>query len=95
MIDWVGVHVQHLMWLPRIVLACVSPPTAVNTASSADLLLYPRYHLDNASLLGRFPLQQARPSLLPGCSVLTFIQAFRTPAQLAKRMLITKHCLVC
>ncbi len=53
---------QHLMWLPRVVLACVSTPaTANHAASSADLLLYPRYHLDNASLLGRFPLQQVRP----------------------------------
>lgn len=48
------------MWLPRVVLACVSTPSATNAASSSDLLLYPRYHLDNASLLGRFPLQQVR-----------------------------------
>jgi hypothetical protein len=50
---------QHLMWLPRIVLACVSQPSST-AAGSAELLLYPRYHLDNASLLARYQLPQVR-----------------------------------
>ena len=47
------------MWLPRIILACVSQPS-FTAAGSAELLLYPRYHLDNASLLARYQLPQVR-----------------------------------
>ena len=50
---------QHLMWLPRIVLACVSQASS-KAAGSSELLLYPRYHLDNASLLAQYHLPQVR-----------------------------------
>ncbi len=53
------VYVQHLMWLPRIVLACVSQASS-KAAGSSELLLYPRYHLDNASLLAQYHLPQVR-----------------------------------
>lgn len=49
---------QHLMWLPRTVLAAVSPPASSKQGGGAELLLYPRYHLDNASILGRLSLSQ-------------------------------------
>ena len=54
--------VQHLVWLPRVVVACVSVHPGGRSAakSGAQLLFYPRYHLDNSSLLARYPLEQAR-----------------------------------
>ena len=54
--------VQHLVWLPRVVVACVCvhPGGRSVAKSGAQLLFYPRYHLDNSSLLARYPLEQAR-----------------------------------
>ncbi len=54
--------VQHLVWLPRVVVACVAvhPGGRSVPKSGAQLLFYPRYHLDNSSLLARYPLEQAR-----------------------------------
>ena len=65
-------HAQHLMWLPRIVLACATLGASNSSGDrsgasgpaggggGAELRLYPRYHLDNSSLLGRFGLPQVR-----------------------------------
>ncbi len=67
------VHAQHLMWLPRIVLACASvgggrerSGSGNSSVGSAELLLYPRYHLDNSSLLARYPLPQVGAPVLRG-----------------------------
>lgn len=63
---------QALLWLPRMVLACTSAATwpggrasaqqrAAATAPSkagVQLLVFPRFHLDSSSLLGRHPLPQ-------------------------------------
>jgi len=59
------VSVQHLVWLPRVVVACVCvhPGGRSVPKSGAQLLFYPRYHLDNSSLLARYPLEQARKSI--------------------------------
>ncbi|KAK9828450.1 hypothetical protein WJX72_000056 [[Myrmecia] bisecta] len=54
--------VQALLWLPRIVVASVqrsgSGSRTGQLQAPAELLLYPRYHLDNSSLLARYPLPQ-------------------------------------
>uniref|UniRef100_A0A061S7S9 Protein ric1 n=1 Tax=Tetraselmis sp. GSL018 TaxID=582737 RepID=A0A061S7S9_9CHLO len=48
-----SISVKALVWLPKVVVACVR---AEGSSAPAELLLYPRYHLDNSSLLGRYPL---------------------------------------
>ncbi|KAK9798509.1 hypothetical protein WJX73_005261 [Symbiochloris irregularis] len=65
--------VQSLLWLPRMVLACASTAAwagrgasaqqraaaTAATKSGVQLLVFPRFHLDSSSLLGRHPLPQA------------------------------------
>ena len=46
---------QALLWLPRMVLVCA---TVAGSQAAAHLLLFPRYHLDNASVLARYPVEQ-------------------------------------
>jgi len=49
------------MWLPGGVIAAVAHVEGGGRgkeAPSPQLLLYPQYHLDSASLLARMPLQQ-------------------------------------
>lgn len=56
------VGLQALLWLQRIVVACaiVNTPTSSDPQQGApQLLFYPRYHLDNSSLLTSYPLSQA------------------------------------
>lgn len=51
-----------LLWLPRIVVACVERQALTaqeaKPGAIAELLLFPRYHLDMGSLLARHPLSQ-------------------------------------
>ena len=62
------------MWLPRGIIAAVAHidgggaaaagggtkgKAAAASALAPQLLLYPQYHLDHASLLARLPLKQA------------------------------------
>ena len=52
---------QTLLWLPRVVVACALVGGAKKgDKAGCQLLLYPRYHLDNSSLLARYPLVQVR-----------------------------------
>ncbi|KAL4420208.1 hypothetical protein ABPG77_011424, partial [Micractinium sp. CCAP 211/92] len=53
-----GLRVQGLMWLPGGVIAAVAYVDGKAGAAAPQLLLYPQYHLDNASLLARLPLKQ-------------------------------------
>ncbi len=46
------------MWLPGGVIAAVAYVDGKEGAAAPQLLLYPQYHLDNASLLARLPLKQ-------------------------------------
>lgn len=55
-----GEQVQGLMWLPGGVIAAVAYVDGKDGAGAPQLLLYPQYHLDNASLLARLPLKQVR-----------------------------------
>lgn len=48
------------MWLPDGVIAAVAYVDGKDGAAAPQLLLYPQYHLDNASLLARLPLKQVR-----------------------------------
>lgn len=43
--------------MPRMVLVCA---TLAGSPSAAHLLLFPRYHLDKASILARYPMDQVR-----------------------------------
>jgi hypothetical protein len=51
---------QALLWLPRIVVACALVGGDGDAPAQVQLLLYPRYHLDNESLLARYPLNEVR-----------------------------------
>eukprot|EP00891_Asterochloris_glomerata_P001441 jgi/Astpho2/1441/e_gw1.00025.4.1_t len=54
-----SVAVQTLLWLPRVVVACALIGGAKKgDKAGCQLLLYPRYHLDNSSLLARYSLVQ-------------------------------------
>lgn len=53
-------QVQGLMWLPGGVIVAVAHVDGKEGGGSPQLLLYPQYHLDNASLLARLPLKQVR-----------------------------------
>lgn len=53
-------QVQSLAWLPAGVIAAVAHVEGKEGGGTPQLLLYPQYHLDNASLLARLPLKQAR-----------------------------------
>ncbi|KAL4448516.1 hypothetical protein ABPG75_005735 [Micractinium tetrahymenae] len=53
-----SLRVQGLLWLPGGVIAAVAYVDGKDGAAAPQLLLYPQYHLDNASLLARLPLQQ-------------------------------------
>lgn len=65
---------QVLLWLPRMVLACASLGSGAaagkkgQPSAGVHLLLYPRYHLDNSSLLGRHILQQVGLHCCEHCS---------------------------
>ncbi|PSC67405.1 Quino amine beta chain-like RIC1-like guanyl-nucleotide exchange factor [Micractinium conductrix] len=50
--------VQSLAWLPAGVIAAVAHVEGKEGGGTPQLLLYPQYHLDNASLLARLPLKQ-------------------------------------
>ncbi|KAK9831279.1 hypothetical protein WJX74_010194 [Apatococcus lobatus] len=54
--------VRMLLWLPRIVVACVERQALTaqeaKPGAIAELLLFPRYHLDMGSLLARHSLSQ-------------------------------------
>ncbi|PRW44970.1 RAB6A-GEF complex partner 1-like isoform A [Chlorella sorokiniana] len=57
-----SIQVHGLMWLPGGVIAAVAHVEGGGgrgqEAASPQLLLYPQYHLDSASLLARMPLPQ-------------------------------------
>lgn len=56
-----SLQVHGLMWLPGGVIAAVAHVEGGGRgqeAASPQLLLYPQYHLDSASLLARMPLPQ-------------------------------------
>lgn len=59
------IRVQALVWLPRVIVVCAHVDGVAGGGggpaehTAAQLLLYPRYHLDNSSLLARYPLAQA------------------------------------
>lgn len=48
------------MWLPGGIIAACAYVDGKEGGGAPQLLLYPQYHLDNASLLARLPLKQAR-----------------------------------
>jgi hypothetical protein len=51
--------VHRLLWLPSGVVAAVAHVEGRGGKEAGpQLLLYPQYHLDNASLLARVPLKQ-------------------------------------
>ena len=54
---------QDLAWLPRIVVACarIHPAGGAAVKPGAQLMLYPRYHLDASSLLATYPLAKVCP----------------------------------
>lgn len=60
---------QTLLWLPRVVVACALIGGAKKgDKAGCQLLLYPRYHLDNSSLLARYSLVQVGlHAAFPGC----------------------------
>ena len=61
-----GSGMQHLLWLPRVVAVCASGDAGAGRGGGqgAQLLLFPRFHLDSSSLLARYALAQARPTAL-------------------------------
>ena len=89
--------VQHLVWLPRVVVACVCVHPGGRTVpkSGAQLLFYPRYHLDNSSLLARYPLEQARLLASVGSlcrSTCMLYSAMATPTLLSlERVMLHSH----
>lgn len=66
---------QHLLWLPRVVAVCASGDGAAGRGGGggpgAQLLLFPRFHLDSSSLLARYALAQARPDALAQAGAVT------------------------
>lgn len=51
-------QVQRLVWLPGGVIAACAHVDSKEAGGAAQLLLYPRHHLDTASLMARAPLHQ-------------------------------------
>jgi hypothetical protein len=45
-----------VLWLPKVMVLCNAPP---HGAGPHELRFYPRYHLDDTSLLCRHPLRSA------------------------------------
>jgi hypothetical protein len=53
------------VWLPGGIIAACAHVDTKEAAGAPQLLLYPQYHLDNASLLARMPLNQVSAALCP------------------------------
>lgn len=68
---------QDLAWLPRIVVACarIHPAGGAAVKPGAQLMLYPRYHLDASSLLATYPLAKVFP---PGTPFVLSFEGWRT-----------------
>jgi hypothetical protein len=56
-------QVESLVWLPGGIIAACAHVDTKEAAGAPQLLLYPQYHLDNASLLARMPLKQVSAAL--------------------------------
>lgn len=66
-VNLLSVAMQGLAWVPRIVVACTQQATAAGqtaTAAGAQLRLYPRSHIDEASCLAHYQLPTVMLSLL-------------------------------
>ena len=56
---------ESLVWLPGGIIAACAHVDTKEATGAPQLLLYPQYHLDNASLLARMPLNQVSAALCP------------------------------
>jgi len=68
-----------VLWLPKVMVLCNAPP---HGTGPHELRFYPRYHLDDTSLLCRHPLRSAPLALDTQVRCQTRARACQAPSRI-------------